>query len=123
MTERDLKEIKEKLLQMREEVIKNINETVERMSKTKREEGDTTDMASLEEANYMTFRLTSRDNKFLKKIEETLRRIENGTYGICEMCGEEIPLERLKARPVTNMCIKCKELQEEEEKKLQGSSR
>lgn len=118
MKESDLKEIKEKLLKMKNEIMKNINETVEKMSRTKREEGDTTDMASLEEVNYMTFRLTSRETKFLRKIEETLRRIENGTYGICEVCGEEIPIERLKARPVTSMCLKCKELQEEEERRL-----
>ncbi len=56
------------------------------------------------------------DEKLLKKIDEALDRITNGTFGICESCGEEIGLKRLKARPVTTLCIECKTRQEEEEK-------
>jgi len=48
-------------------------------------------------------------------VKEALMRIEDGTYGICEECGEEISLSRLKARPVTRLCITCKAKQEEEE--------
>jgi DnaK suppressor protein len=60
-------------------------------------------------------RLRDRDRKLIRKIEEALERIEDGTFGICEECGEEIGIPRLKARPVTTLCIKCKSKQEEEE--------
>jgi DnaK suppressor protein len=52
----------------------------------------------------------------LKKIDEALERINNGTFGICESCGEEISLKRLEARPVTTLCIDCKTRQEADEK-------
>jgi len=55
----------------------------------------------------------------LKKIDEALDRINNGTFGICESCGEEISIKRIKARPVTTLCIDCKTKQEEEEKNRQ----
>jgi DnaK suppressor protein len=61
-------------------------------------------------------RLRDRDRKLVKKIREALSRIEDGTFGICEMCGEEIAIARLKARPVTTLCIECKSRQEEEER-------
>ena len=57
-----------------------------------------------------------RERKLLKKIEEAVEQIDSGTYGICEICGQEISLKRLEARPVTTMCIDCKTEQEEEEK-------
>ena len=52
--------------------------------------------------------------------KEAIDRIDDGTYGKCEECGEIIGLERLKARPVTTLCIDCKSLQEAEERKLRG---
>ncbi|TMB23658.1 MAG: conjugal transfer protein TraR, partial [Deltaproteobacteria bacterium] len=51
-----------------------------------------------------------------KKIDDALARIENGTFGTCEICEEEISVKRLEARPVTTMCIRCKEEQEKQEK-------
>ncbi|MDX9999858.1 MAG: TraR/DksA C4-type zinc finger protein, partial [Polyangia bacterium] len=53
-----------------------------------------------------------------KKIDQALARIEDGTFGICEECEEEINAKRLEARPETTMCIKCKEAQERKEKAL-----
>jgi DnaK suppressor protein len=61
-------------------------------------------------------RIRDRERKLIGKIKEALERIEQGTYGICEDCGEEISTERLKARPVTTLCIDCKKTQETEEK-------
>jgi DnaK suppressor protein len=66
-------------------------------------------------------RLKGRERKLLKKIDQALEKIEGNTYGICEACGEEINIKRLKARPVTTMCIECKTEQEEEEKLREGS--
>lgn len=77
---------------------------------------DMTDQAAAEVDKNFTLRLREREQKLLKKIDEALDRIANGTFGICENCGEEISLKRLKARPVTTYCIDCKTKQEEEEK-------
>lgn len=69
-------------------------------------------------ASHMGFALRIRDReaKLIRKIRYALQRLQDGTFGICEECGEEIPLKRLKARPVTTLCIECKEEQEAEER-------
>ncbi len=77
---------------------------------------DLTDQAAAEIDQNFTLRLKEREQKLLKKIDEALDRMSTRTYGICERCGQEIPLKRLKARPVTTLCIECKTLQEQEEK-------
>ncbi|HEX8950075.1 MAG TPA: RNA polymerase-binding protein DksA [Dissulfurispiraceae bacterium] len=74
------------------------------------------DQASAEIDRNFMLRLRGRERKLLKKIDEAMEKIEKGTYGICEVCGEEINIKRLEARPVTTMCIECKTEQEEEEK-------
>ncbi len=77
---------------------------------------DITDQASAEAEQNFTIRLRERDQKLIKKIEEAIERIEEGSFGICESCGGEISQKRLKARPVTTLCIVCKTDQEAEEK-------
>lgn len=77
---------------------------------------DLSDQATAEVDQNFTLRLKEREQKLLKKIDEALDRMETRTYGICERCGQEIPYKRLKARPVTTLCIECKTLQEQEEK-------
>ncbi|MBW1973704.1 MAG: TraR/DksA C4-type zinc finger protein [Deltaproteobacteria bacterium] len=62
-------------------------------------------------------RIKDRESKLINKIKDAIERIDNGTFGICEVCGEEISEKRLMARPMTTLCIKCKIKQEEEEKK------
>lgn len=77
---------------------------------------DVSDQASAEVDQNFSLRIRERERKLLKKIDDALGRLATNTYGICERCGEEIPYKRLKARPVTTLCIACKTLQEEEEK-------
>ncbi|MBI5197305.1 MAG: RNA polymerase-binding protein DksA [Nitrospirae bacterium] len=77
---------------------------------------DLTDQASAETDKAFLIRLREREQKLLVKIDEALDRIQKATFGICESCGEEIKYERLKARPVTTLCIDCKTKQEAEEK-------
>jgi DnaK suppressor protein len=77
---------------------------------------DLGDQATAEMDQNFVIRLKEREQKLLKKIDEALDRLATNTYGICERCGEEIPYPRLKARPVTTLCIECKTLQEQEEK-------
>jgi DnaK suppressor protein len=77
---------------------------------------DLGDQATAETDRNFMLRLRGREQRLLKKIDEAIERIDNGTFGICDDCGNEIDVKRLEARPVTTMCIECKTLQEEEEK-------
>jgi DnaK suppressor protein len=76
---------------------------------------DMNDQATAEADQNFALRIKDRERKLIKKIDEALDRLATRTYGICEGCGEEIPLKRLKARPVTTFCIACKTQQEQEE--------
>lgn len=77
---------------------------------------DVSDQASAEVDQNFSMRIREREQKLLKKIDEALDRMSNGTYGVCERCEEDIPYKRLKARPVTTLCIECKTLEEQEER-------
>ena len=106
-----------KLLNERfEELLSEANKTVSGMTSHKENLPDPSDRASLESDRNFTLRIRDRERKLIGKIREALDRIENGTYGVCEECGEDISAERLKARPVTTLCIDCKKRQETEEK-------
>ena len=117
MRKRDLERFKKLLLERK----KNIMDTAENV----REQGlgfeqadlpDEVDLASTEAGQTLNLRLRDRELVLLKKIDKTLEKIDEGDFGVCESCGEEIGLKRLEARPVTDMCIRCKEEQERVEK-------
>ena len=75
-----------------------------------------TDRGSLEGDRNLMLRIRDRERKLISKIDEALARIADGTFGLCEECDEPIAVERLKARPVTTLCIECKAAQEERER-------
>ena len=77
---------------------------------------DVSDQASAEAEQNFLMRIREREQRLIKKIDEALERMDQNTYGICDRCEEEIPYPRLKARPVTTLCINCKTLEEQEEK-------
>jgi DnaK suppressor protein len=77
---------------------------------------DEVDLASSESDQSMNIRLRDREQTLLKKINKALEKIDNGSYGVCESCGEDISVRRLEARPVTDLCIRCKEEQERVER-------
>jgi DnaK suppressor protein len=77
---------------------------------------DEVDLASSESDQSMNIRLRDREQTLLKKINKALEKIDSGSYGVCETCGEDISIRRLEARPVTDMCIRCKEEQERVER-------
>ena len=95
-----------------------LDEAGEGLTKRERPEAfpDVSDQASAEVDQNFSMRIKEREQKLLKKIDEALDRLNKNIYGICERCEEEIPYQRLKARPVTTLCIACKTLQEQEEK-------
>jgi DnaK suppressor protein len=78
---------------------------------------DPSDRATMESNRNSMLRIRDRERKLIFKIQEALQRLDAGEYGICEECGEEIGIERLKARPVTTLCIECKSSQELAERK------
>jgi DnaK suppressor protein len=104
------------LNERRQELLTEAGKTVDGMD----ENGnfpDPTDRAAMESDRSFTLRMRDRERKLIAKIEEALRRLEDGSYGVCEECGEKIGAARLKARPVTTLCIDCKSVQEVAERK------
>jgi len=81
---------------------------------------DFMDHATMETDRSFRLRMRDREKKLMLKINQALTRIEEGTYGICEVCGGEISIKRLKARPVTTYCIDCKNKMEAMEKAVGG---
>lgn len=95
-----------------------LDEAIEGLTKSNGQEAlpDVSDQASAEAEQHFSMRIREREQRLVKKIDEALERMNQNTYGICERCEEEIPYPRLKARPVTTLCINCKTLEEQEEK-------
>ena len=116
LTKKKLKFFEELLNERIDNLLSHANETVSGMTSHKENLPDPSDRATLESDRNFTLRIRDRERKLIGKIKEALERIELGTYGICEDCGEEISTERLKARPVTTLCIDCKKTQETEER-------
>ena len=77
---------------------------------------DETDFAAHVISQHLVFKLKERERQLLKKIDEALGRIDEGSFGTCESCEENIESKRLEARPVSTLCLSCKELEEHREK-------
>ncbi len=118
MKKKDVQYFKEFLANRLEELLGHADDTVSGMTAPKENFPDPTDRASLEADRNFMLRIRDRENKLIKKIKKALERIDNGTFGICEKCGEDISIKRLKARPVTTQCIECKTKEEAVEKAL-----
>src|SRR5271154_6818191 len=120
MRQRDLNFFRHLLEDRRSEILEEAERALGTLN-TKAQEAcaDPSDRASLESDR--AFLLRMRDRKLLSKIDEAFARIDGGIYGQCEECGGQIGIERLKARPVTTLCITCKSAQEARER--QGSVR
>ena len=93
------------------------NKTVSGMSDHKENLPDPSDRATLESDRNFTLRIRDRERKLIGKIKEALERIEGGSFGICEECGGQISVKRLRARPMATLCIDCKHEQEALEKR------
>jgi DnaK suppressor protein len=120
LNQRQLKSFEKLLTARREELLQDAGRTVSGMNELKENFPEPADRAALESDRNATLRIRDRERKLLAKIEEALERISDGTYGICEECGEQIGVDRLKARPVTTLCIDCKAGQEADERQRRG---
>jgi DnaK suppressor protein len=111
-----LKTFKELLNQKINELLNEAGKTVSEMTNGKENYPDPNDRASLEADRNFELRIRDRERKLILKMQEAIKRIEDGTFGICESCGGPISEKRLLARPVTTLCIECKTKQEKIEK-------
>ena len=117
MKKKDLDRFKKMMQERKVEILEQVKDTKEQgMGVDAAELADEVDLASSEWDQSMNLRLRDRERVLLKKIEIALEKMEKGEFGICEECGEEIGMKRLEARPVTELCIQCKEEQEKVEK-------
>ncbi len=118
-TPEQLEEYRQLLNQHLQELLDEAKVTVEGMHEAVRDTfADPTDRASLETSRNNTLRMKDRERKLISKVQDAIQRLDEGEFGVCEECGEEIGEERLRARPVTTLCIECKEEQEQREKRL-----
>jgi len=117
MNKRDLKKFKEILLQRRN-AITQTSESINEQSVVFDPDdlADEVDLATSETDQAVNLKLRDRERILVKKIDKALKKIESGEYGECESCGDPIGIKRLEARPVTDLCIKCKEEQEARER-------
>jgi DnaK suppressor protein len=99
-----------------QELQDEVKDTVVEMTDEDETFPDPNDRATLESDRNFVLRIRDRERRLITKVKKALDRIEDGTFGVCEKCGEDISEGRLKARPVTTFCINCKEEQEKLEK-------
>ena len=100
------------------ELMEEADRTVHHMQDEAANFPDPADRASQEEEFSLELRTRDRERKLIKKIDQTLQRIEDDDYGFCDSCGVEIGIRRLEARPTATLCIDCKTLAEIKEKQV-----
>jgi len=118
MNPKQLAHFKAILEEMKRGLSQDIDRTVHTMQDEATIFADPNDRASQESDVSLELRNRDRERKLIKKIDETIARIDGGEYGYCESCGVEIGLKRLEARPTATLCIDCKTLDELREKQV-----
>ncbi len=116
MDQKELAFFRETLNKMLDDILQKGQETIEDMTESGENYADPADRATAESDRAFTLRLRDRERKLIKKIQQAIQRIDDGDFGVCHACGDDISVARLKARPVTTLCIACKSKQEEDEK-------
>jgi DnaK suppressor protein len=116
MDEKDLLLFKEQLEAMKAEINIDVEQTLTEMTSQTGNIPDPNDRATMESDRSFELRIRGRERKLMDKVDEALVRIDDGSYGVCAGCGEDIAIKRLQARPVAKYCIDCKTRQEQREK-------
>ncbi|MDP1633033.1 MAG: RNA polymerase-binding protein DksA [Caulobacter sp.] len=116
MNERQLGYFKRKLQAWKDEILRESRETVTHLQKETENHPDLADRATSEADRALELRTRDRQRKLISKIDDALRRIEDGSYGYCEETGEPIGLARLEARPVATMSVEAQERHERRER-------
>lgn len=118
MNANQLAHFRRMLEETRKELSRDIDRTVHTMQDEATVFADPNDRASQESDMALELRNRDRERKLIKKIDETIARIDADDYGFCDKCGVEIGLKRLEARPTATLCIDCKELDEMRERQV-----
>ncbi|MDA0221180.1 MAG: RNA polymerase-binding protein DksA [Proteobacteria bacterium] len=105
-----------KLLAWKEELIQDSSQTIRHLQEETTAQPDLADRASTETDRSIELRTRDRERKLISKIDEALRRIDDGTYGFCEETGEPIGVKRLEARPIATLCLEAQERHERRER-------
>ena len=116
MEEKQLQKFKTQLEDMKAKIMDDVEQTLTDMTTQSGNIPDPNDRATVESDRNFELRIRDRERKLMNKVEEALLRIDEGEYGVCEECGEDISIKRLEARPVAKYCIDCKTKQEQREK-------
>jgi DnaK suppressor protein len=116
MNEAQREYFRRKLLHWRDEILRGSTETLRQLKEEDNRLADLSDWASYETERNFQLRARDRERKLLSKIDEALRRIEDGSYGYCEETQEPIGLRRLEARPIATLSIEAQERHERREK-------
>jgi DnaK suppressor protein len=116
MEKKELEFFRKRLTQRLDELTQKSDATIAGLLNFTVNSADPLDQASLGAERDYAIRMLRRENKLIIKIKKALRKIEDGTFGICEICGEEIDINRIKSRSLTELCIGCKTNQESHEK-------
>ena len=107
---------RQKLLKWREELLRESNSTLQNLQEDNTPEADLSDRATVEADRSLVLRTRDRERKLIAKIDEALRRIEDGTYGYCEETAEPIGVKRLDARPIATLSLEAQERHERMER-------
>ncbi len=118
MSPEQLLHFRQILESQRDQLSEEINRAVHMMQEEATVFADPNDRASQESDMALELRNRDRERKLIKKIDETIAKIDAGEYGYCEKCGVEIGLQRLEVRPTASLCIDCKTLDEIREKQI-----
>ena len=116
MKKKEMEKFAERLRDEKSRVLNHTEKKNDDLTLSTDDLADEVDLASSELNQSVALRLRDRERLLLQKIETALSKIDEGTFGICEACEEPIELKRLEARPVAELCIRCKEAQEQQEK-------
>ncbi|MCZ6642595.1 MAG: RNA polymerase-binding protein DksA [Gammaproteobacteria bacterium] len=108
------------LLEWRQDLMEEVDRTVHHMRDEAANFPDPADRATQEEEFSIELRTRDRERKLIKKIDQTIERLDLEDYGYCDTCGVEIGLRRLEARPTATQCVDCKSLDEIKERQLRG---
>jgi DnaK suppressor protein len=112
-----LARFKKLLLEEKQRILNNSKKTLDQELNISQDDlPDETDLAASEINQNLVFKLRDRERQLMAKIDEALERISDGTFGTCEVCEEPIEARRLEARPVSTLCLSCKEREEHREK-------
>lgn len=118
MNEKQLAHFRKMLEAWKAELSQDIDTTLHSMQDEQTVFADPNDRATQESDMALELRNRDRERKLIKKINETIAKIDSGDYGYCESCGIEIGLDRLQARPTATLCIDCKTLEEIRERQV-----